>query len=120
VFFLGIEIFFVPLYKDFIMPELYTYFGLIFEFYSNEHPPIHVHIKKEDREIKASFIMNEGKCTEIELKKVRGKDILSQSELKLANELLFAMKDDIIKKWVDFFVLNKKIKSVKITKRVKL
>ncbi len=31
------------------MPEIYEYFGLIFYFFSNEHDPIHVHVKKEIR-----------------------------------------------------------------------
>jgi hypothetical protein len=26
------------------MPDIYTYFGFIFSFYSNEHEPIHVHV----------------------------------------------------------------------------
>ena len=32
------------------MPEIFEYFGLIFYFYSNEHDPIHVHVKKGDKE----------------------------------------------------------------------
>ena len=31
------------------MPKIYEYFGLIFYFYSNEHEPIHVHVKHEDK-----------------------------------------------------------------------
>ncbi|NKB23803.1 MAG: DUF4160 domain-containing protein [Kiritimatiellae bacterium] len=31
------------------MPKLYTYFGLLVMFYSNEHEPIHVHGKVENR-----------------------------------------------------------------------
>ncbi len=32
------------------MPEIYEYFGLVFYFFSNEHDPIHVHVKKGDKE----------------------------------------------------------------------
>ena len=31
------------------MPKLYEYFGLIFLFYSQEHDPIHVHGKYQER-----------------------------------------------------------------------
>ena len=27
------------------MPKIFEYFGFIFYFYSNEHEPIHVHVK---------------------------------------------------------------------------
>ena len=29
-----------------IMPKIFEYFGFIFYFFSNEHEPIHVHVKK--------------------------------------------------------------------------
>ena len=32
------------------MPKIYEYFGFIFYFYSNEHEPIHVHVKHGDEE----------------------------------------------------------------------
>lgn len=35
--------------KDKIMPDIYTYFGFIFSFYSQEHEPIHVHVEHQDR-----------------------------------------------------------------------
>jgi hypothetical protein len=36
------------------MPK-YEYFGLIFLFYSNEHEPIHIHGKYQDKERKAEM-----------------------------------------------------------------
>lgn len=29
------------------MPDIYTYFGFIFSFYSNEHESIHVHVEHQ-------------------------------------------------------------------------
>ncbi len=31
------------------MPDIYTYFGFIFSFFSQEHEPIHVHVEHQDR-----------------------------------------------------------------------
>lgn len=37
------------------MPKLYEYLGFIFYFYSHEHLPIHMHVKKADRESKCKI-----------------------------------------------------------------
>ena len=31
------------------MPDIFTYFGFIFSFYSNEHEPIHVHVEHKNK-----------------------------------------------------------------------
>ncbi len=50
------------------MPKLYEYFGLIILFYSNEHEPIHVHGKYQNKESKAEIIFEDGKFVEIKIK----------------------------------------------------
>ena len=42
------------------MPKIYEYFGFIFYFYSNEHEPIHVHVKHGDEESIFELIMMNG------------------------------------------------------------
>jgi hypothetical protein len=58
------------------MPKLYEYFDLIFPFYSNEHEPIHVHGKFQDKESKAEIVFESGKFKEIIIKEVQGKEPL--------------------------------------------
>jgi len=36
------------------MPELFRFFGIRFFFFSNEHLPIHVHVRKADGDAKFS------------------------------------------------------------------
>lgn len=43
------------------MPKLYEYLGIIVLFHSNEHEPIHVHGRYQDRESKAEIIIQDGK-----------------------------------------------------------
>jgi len=52
------------------MPKLYTYFGIIIMFYSNEHEPIHVHGKFQGNESKAEIIIDNGEVKKIHIKSV--------------------------------------------------
>lgn len=100
------------------MPKLYEYFGLIFLFYSNEHEPIHVHGKFQDKESKAEIIFENGKFKEIVIKDVMGKAPLDARNLKKFTKIVTLYRDDIVRKWIDYFVYNIEISPEKITKRL--
>lgn len=100
------------------MPKLYEYFGLIVLFYSSEHEPIHVHCKYQEKESKAEIIYENGKFVEVKIKTVAGKESLDPHNLKKFKKLVEYYRDDIIRKWVDFFVFNKEIVAEKITKKI--
>lgn len=101
------------------MPKLYEYLGIIVLFYSNEHEPIHVHGKCQGRESKAELILEDGKVVEIIYSPVKGRRPLSNIELKNFQTLTGHYADEIVKKWIDYFVLHKPIESQKITQRIK-
>ncbi|WP_421876207.1 DUF4160 domain-containing protein [Marinoscillum sp.] len=101
------------------MPKLYEYFGLIVLFYSNEHEPIHVHGKYQGYESKAEIILENGKYVDIVIKTVAGKDPLPKKELKNFVKLVQLYKEDIVRKWIDFFVYNVEIKPERINNRLK-
>lgn len=100
------------------MPKLYEYFGLIFLFYSNEHDPIHIHGKFQDRESKAEIIFENGKFKEIIIGEVKGKKPLDGRNMKKFKKIVELYRDDIVRKWIDFFVYNIEIKPEQITKKV--
>ena len=100
------------------MPKLYEYFGLIVLFYSNDHRPIHVHGKHQEKESKAELVIIDGIVTKIEILPVRGKVPLAGKELKKFIQLVEYFKEDIVKKWIDFFVFNKEIKPETINKKI--
>ena len=101
------------------MPKLYEYFGLYVLFYSNEHEPIHVHgIDPDGREMKAEIIVKDGKIVRIRYLVVGNVAPLAGRCLRDFKALVSAEADDIVKKWVDFFVLKKPVKTVRITKRL--
>lgn len=101
------------------MPKLYEYFGLIIMFYANEHEPVHVHGKFQGRESRAELIVVDGKVQDIRYAPVAGRMPLADSEMRYFEELVSAKADDIVAKWIDFFVLHKSIKPERITRRLR-
>lgn len=100
------------------MPKLYEYFGLVILFYSQEHEPIHVHCKYQGKESKAEIIFFDGKFVKVRISSVIGKKPLDSQNLKKFKKLVEVYRDDIVRKWIDFFVYNKIIESEKITKKI--
>lgn len=105
--------------RKFKMPKLYEYFGLTVMFYSNEHDPVHVHGKCQGRELRAEIILVNGVVQEVVYKGVAGRASLDSNELRYFQELVSSKADEIVAKWIDFFVLNKSVSSERITKRLK-
>ncbi|NOT12010.1 MAG: DUF4160 domain-containing protein [Methylococcaceae bacterium] len=103
------------------MPKLYEYFGLIIMFYANEHEPVHVHIhgKCQGRESKAEIIVLEGIVTDVCYSDVTGRAPLEFREMQYFKEIVSARADDIVQKWIDFFVLHKSVRPERITGRLK-
>ena len=77
------------------MPKIFEYFGLIFLFYSNEHEPIHVHVKNADG--KAKFEITEDAVVLVYNKGLKNKDI------KAAEMVLEENHDLAIAKWKEYF-----------------
>ena len=100
------------------MPKIYEYYGLIFLFYSNDHEPIHIHGKYQGRESKAEIIFENGKFKEIVIKEVRGKKPLDAANLKKFRKVVEVYRDDIVRKWIDFFIYNIEVSSEIITQKL--
>lgn len=101
------------------MPKLYEYFGLVIMFYANEHDPMHVHGKCQEREARAELVVLNGVITEIRYNNVAGRQPLGGNEMKFFREIVSARAEEIVAKWVDFFVMHKPITPETITWRLK-
>lgn len=101
------------------MPKLYEYLGIVILFYSNEHTPIHVHGNYQGRESKAEIILVDGKIVKVIFGNVKGRLPLPAIKLNAFKKLVNSYSEDIVKKWIDFFVYNKPIKSKRITREIK-
>jgi hypothetical protein len=97
------------------MLKFYEYLGIVVLFYSNEHEPIHVHGQCQDREGKAELIVENGKVVQIIYSAVKGRQPLSKAELKNFQTVIERYAEEIVQKWIDYFVLHKPIAAQKIT-----
>jgi hypothetical protein len=88
-------------------------------FYANEHEPVHVHGKFQERESRAEIIVVNGEVAEIRYANVAGRGPLGSTEMRYFEELVSARSTEIVSKWIDFFVLHKPVKSERITRRLK-
>lgn len=77
------------------MPTLFTIFGLRFYFYSEEHLPIHVHVRNSDGRAK---IQVDPEVVLIENKGIKPND------LKKALTLTHLYKEQIKEFWYEFFM----------------
>jgi len=101
------------------MPKLYEYFGLVVFFYTNEHEPIHVHGEFQNGYARADIYLKEGKIIRIVFSNVRGKHPLPGSKMKDFKAVVNAKADDIVRRWVEYFVLKKHNKPEIITRKIK-
>lgn len=74
------------------MPTLFIIFGLRFFFYSNEHLPIHIHVKNTDGEAKF----------EVENVKLISNKGLKKKDINLAESIIEENKEIIILKWIEY------------------
>ena len=101
------------------MPKLYEYFGLVILFYSNEHEPVHVHGLYQGQESKAELIIENGAVISIQFSDVKGRRSLDAANREAFQMLVKTHADDIVRKWIDYFVLHKSVHAEKITRRIK-
>jgi uncharacterized protein (DUF849 family) len=85
----------------------------------NEHDPIHVHVKKGDKETIFELIVYNGVLTEVRQRKRRKVELLSTTDAQKAMAFIQHYYKDILQKWVDVFVLKKEIRKITITKKIR-
>ena len=76
------------------MPKIFEQDGFRFFFYSNDHEPVHVHVRYGGGE--AVFVVG----TEVELRESAGFKV---RDLRRAQELAESRRDLILTKWHEFF-----------------
>lgn len=101
------------------MPKIYEYFGFIFFFFSNEHEPIHVHVMKSGCQTVFELILMDGELVEIQTRNEAGYAPLSEKDAATAEDFIKVYYKNIIEKWMNFFVLKKRVRCTQITKKLK-
>lgn len=101
------------------MPTLYEYFGIYIYFFSNDHLPVHIHVRSQTGSCKVIFAVEYGKILRYDIYQIGKKKMPSTSDIKKLKELLSHHGNDVIKKWREFYIDRKIISPVRITKRLK-
>jgi hypothetical protein len=99
------------------MPKIYEYIGFVFFFYTNEHLPVHVHIRKGENESKCELVFNNG-ALELQWKKIKGKKELISSDKLDAGIFIRKYHSEILLKWQKVFILHQRVECEKINKRI--
>jgi hypothetical protein len=100
------------------MPKIFEYFGLIFYFYSNEHEPIHVHVKHGNKESIFELIMMDGALVRIDIREKTGAMPLLGKDKRIVEAFIRKYSKNIIQKWVKFFVMKQQVRSTNITTKL--
>jgi hypothetical protein len=101
------------------MPKLYEYFGLRVYFYANEHQPVHVHGFYQGRESKAELVIENGVIVGVRILPVAGMESLKGRAIADFELLISRKAEDIVRKWIEFFVHHRQIETEVITRKLK-
>ena len=107
----------LSLQKSKTMPDIYTYFGFIFSFFSQEHEPIHVHVEHQGRMTIFDLIIVDGDLIEIRTRD-KGNPLVGKDE-RIAREFIEKYWENIVEKWVSFFVYKKRVRCTDIKTKLK-
>ncbi len=77
------------------MPEIFLFYGFIFYFFSNEHDPIHVHVRGKNGN--AKFNLCEGKFV------LQSSDGIKMGDLKKIDKVIQDNTQIIIQHWHKYF-----------------
>jgi hypothetical protein len=70
-------------------------------------------------ESKAELVVENGRVVDIAYSAVRGRRPLGKTEMKDFQTLTAHYADEIVQKWIDYFVLHNPIVPQRITRRIK-
>lgn len=101
------------------MPKIYEYFGLIFLIYSNEHEPVHVHVKYGGYESIIEIIRNaHGQVIEVRKRKGTKGNELPSKELNTALKFINVKAEEIVVIWKLIMKNKFNQKPIKITRKI--
>ncbi len=70
------------------------------------------------RKVRLKLFLRIREFVEVRITKVKGKEPLDANNRKLFKKFVEFYHDEIVRKWVDFFVYNKVVVAEKITKKI--
>jgi len=101
------------------MPKIFEYLGFVFFFYSNDHKPLHVHVRYGEYESVIELEILEGKLVNIRFKRSAGYKQVPTIYRKDLEKFVFAYYLKIVEKWTQFYLLKTEPENEKITRKIR-
>ena len=101
------------------MPKIFEYLGFVFFLYSNDHKPLHVHVRYAEYESVIEFEILEGQLIKIKFKRSVNNIPIPASYRKEIEKFASTYYLQIIEKWTQFYLLKMEPKNEKITRKLK-
>jgi hypothetical protein len=101
------------------MPKIFEYLGFVFFLYSNDHKPLHVHVRYAEYESVIEFEISDGQLIKIKFKRSLNNKPIPVSYRKEIEKFVSTYYLQIIEKWTQFYLLKMEPKNEKITRKIK-
>ena len=99
------------------MSKIFKYFGFFISIYVNDHLPVHVHAKIQDRETKFILEYKNGILTVLD-KNVKGKRSLTTAEITEMRKFVRKYDSKIKDQWETIHYYKKKVSYIEVKRRV--
>jgi|SRR5665647_1420487 len=100
------------------MPKIFEYLGYIFFLYSNDHKPLHVHVRFAEYESILEFEILDGELKKVKFKRSGANRPIPKSNHKEIEKFASIYYLQIVEKWTQFYLLKKEPKNEKITRKL--
>lgn len=99
------------------MPKIFKYYGYLIYIYTNDHLPIHVHIKKENRECRFILLYSNGILT-VKNQNIKTKLPLLVKEVTEMRKFVRLYANKIKEQWEAVHFYKKKVTCIEIKRKV--
>jgi hypothetical protein len=101
------------------MPKIYEYLGFIFFLYSNDHEPLHVHVRYGEYESIIELGISNSELVNVKFKKSKGNKPIPDVYRKELYKFVSVYYLKIVEKWTQFYLLKTEPKNEKISTRIR-
>ena len=101
------------------MPKIFEYLGFVFFLYSNDHKPLHVHVRYAEYESVIEFEILNGQLIKIKFNRSVNNKPIPVSYRNEIEKFASTYYLQIIEKWTQFYLLKMEPKNEKITRKIK-
>ena len=100
-----------------IMPTIYEYLGIVLQFYSIEHEPIHIHAIYDGNVVKVCLFVRDGKVYRVSYTNYKGS--FTPAKMRQLKDFVKDYKQALVYAWQQYFENGVTLKPIKITKQIR-